>query len=350
MSLYPLMDVFIAFVLEVIIGYPKWIPHPLKFIKWLTKIIEVGYRKIADLLYNRKIKALGEDYVHSAIRSDRNKKISGMYITIIIITLVTIAVFLIVAAAYLINPIAYHVISIYFIYSAFSIKSVSIEGVEVIDALKDRDVFKAGNILSDIVGRKIKHLDEQDIIRGTIETTAEKTSENVVAPIFYAFIGSLFGLGAPVVYLYRTINILKSVKGNKVKRHKGFGFAAVKMNDLANYIPARITGILIVIASIFLRKDYKMAFTIMKRDKRKHHNPNSGYPEAAIAGALGIQLGSAGLYFGDIVDKPVIGDNKRSSEIRDISDTISFMYAAGVLGMVLFGIIYSLFFILWHFI
>ncbi len=350
MSLYPLMDVFIAFVLEVIVGYPKWIPHPVKFINWLTKVVEVGYRKFADLLYNKKVKALGDDYVHSGVKSNRNEKVSGIYFTIIMITLITIIVFVLVGAAFLINPIAYHVVSIYFIYSAFSIKSVAIEGIEVFDALKDRDVFKAGNILSAIVGRKIEHLDEQDIIRGTVETTAEKASENVVAPILYAVLGSLFGVGAPLVYLYRTINTLKSVKGNKVKKYKGFGFAAVKMNDLANYIPARITGLLFVIASVFLRKDFKASFVIMKRDKRKHHSPNSGYPEAAIAGALGIKLGGSGLYFGDIVDKPVIGDNKRSAEIRDISDTINFMYAAGVLGLILFGVIYSMIFIVWYFI
>lgn len=350
MSLYPLMDVFIAFIFEVIVGYPKWLPHPVRFINWLTKVVEVGYRKFADLLYNKKIKALGEDYVHSGVKSNRNEKVSGIYFTIIMVTLITIIVFILIGAAFLINPIVYHVVSIYFIYSAFAIKSVAAESAEVYDALKDRDVFKAGNILANIVGRKVEQLDEQDIIRGTVETAAEKTSESVISPIFYAVLGSLFGMGAPLVYLYKTINTLKSVKGDKVEKYKGFGYASVKMNDLANYFPARITGLLFVISSLFTHKDLKASFTIMKRDKRKHHSPNSGYPEAAVAGALGIRLGGSGLYFGDIVDKPVIGDNKRSAEIRDISDTISLMYTAAVLGLLLFGVVYSLFFIVWFFI
>lgn len=350
MSLYPLIDVFIAFVLEVLIGHPKWMPHPVKFINWLTKIVEVGYRKIVDLLYSRKVKALGEDYVHKGLSSNRNEKISSIYFTIIIVMLVTIIVFGIVGAAYLINPIVYHVINTYFIYTAFSIKSVAIDSIEVCDALKDRDIFKAGNILSKNIGREIEQLDEQDIIRGTVEYAAERTMEKVISPIFYAVLGSFFGLGAPVVYLYKTINSIKVLKGDKIKRYKGFGYASVKMNDIANYFPARITGLLFVLASIFLRKDFKTSFAIMRRDRRKHHNPNSGYPEAAIAGALGIRLGGSGLYFGDIIDKPIIGDNKRSAEIRDISDTINFMYAAATMGLVLFGIIYSLIFMAWYFI
>jgi len=350
MSLYPLMDVFIAFVLEAVLGYPKWMPHPIKFINWLTKVVEIGYRKLADLLYNKKIKALGDDYVHSGVKSNRNEKISGLYFTIIMVTLITIIVFVLVGAAFLINSIVYHVVSIYFIYSAFSIKSVSNESLEICDALKDRDVFKAGNILAAIVGRKIEHLDEQDIIKGTIETAAEKTSENIISPLFYAILGSLFGIGAPLVYLYKTINVIKSLKGDKVNKYKGFGYGAVKLDEVANYFPARFTGVLFAIGSLFIRKDIKGSFAIMKRDRRKHHNPNSGYPEAAIAGALGIRLGSSGLYFGDIVDKPVIGDNKRSVEIRDITDTIKLMYAAAVLGMVLLGVVYSLIFITWNFI
>ncbi|HOP99721.1 MAG TPA: CobD/CbiB family cobalamin biosynthesis protein [Acetivibrio clariflavus] len=349
MSLYPLMDVFIAFVLEVIIGYPKWIPHPVKFINWLAKVVEVGYRKITDLLYNKKVKALGDDYVHSGVNRSRTEKYSGMCFTIIMALLITIIMLVLVGVAYLINPVVYHVINVYFIYSAFAIKTVAFESVEVCDALKDRDIFKAGNILSKNIGREIEHFDEQDIIRGAVEHTADRAAESVISPVFYAVIGSLFGLGAPMVYLYKTINVLKLTKGHKNGKIENFGYAAVKINDLANFLPARITGILFVIASIFLKKDFKSSFAIMRRDKRKHHNPNLGYPEAAVAGALGIKLGGSGLYFGDIIDKPIIGDNKRSAEIRDISDTITLMYIAAIIGMILFGIVYSLIFAVWYF-
>lgn len=349
MSLYPLMDVFIAFILGVIIGYPKWLPHPVKFINWFANIVEAGYRKIADLLYRKKVKALGDDYVHMGIKRRRSEKISGIYFTIFIVAIITLAVFGLISLAYIINPIVYHIVSIYFIYSAFGIKSVAIESIEICDALKDRDIFKAGNILAANLGREIQHFDEQDIIRGSVEYAAERAMDNVITPIFFAVVGSLFGLGAPLVYLYKTINTLKMSKGDKVEKAKGFGYASVKMNDFANYLPARIAGILIVVSSVFLRKDFKASFDIMMRDRRKNTNPNSGYIEAAIAGALGIKLGSSGLYFGDIIDKPSIGDNKRGAEIRDISDTINLMYIAATLGVVLFGIVYSLIFAAWYF-
>lgn len=350
MSLYPLVDVFIAFIIGVIIGYPKWMPHPVKFINWLTKKIEVGYRKIADVLHSKKVKALGDDYVHSGNKNSRNEKISGIYFTIIIVMFVTIMVFCLISAAYLINPILYHVVNIYFIYSAFAIKSVAIESIDVCDALKDRDIFKAGNILSESLGREIKHFDEQDIIKGAIEHAAERALEHVITPIFYAVLGSLFGLGAPFVYFYLAINSVKALKADKVERYKGFGYGSEKMNDVANYLPARITGMLFVIASLFLGKDFKGSYVIMMRDRRKNHSPNLGYPEAAIAGSLGIKLGSSGLYFGDITDKPSIGDSKRSVEIRDISDTINLTYAGASIGLILFGIVYSLIFIAVYFI
>jgi len=343
------MDVFIAFILEVIIGYPKWLPHPVKFINWFSKIVEAGYRKIADLLYSKKVKALGDDYVHMGIHRRRSEKISGIYFTILIVTVITLAVFGLVSVAYIIHPVAYHVVSIYFIYSAFGIKSVAIESIDVCDALKDRDIFKAGNILAANLGREIKNFDEQDIIRGSVEYAAERAMDKVITPIFFAVVGSLFGLGAPLVYLYKTINTIKMNIGDKVEKAKGFGYASIKLNDLANYIPARIAGILLVVASLFLRKDFKGSFAIMRRDRRKNTNPNSGYLEAAVAGALGIKLGSSGLYFGDITDKPSIGDNKRGAEIRDISDTINLMYTAATIGIILFGIVYSLIFAAWYF-
>ncbi|WP_010248163.1 adenosylcobinamide-phosphate synthase CbiB [Acetivibrio cellulolyticus] len=344
MSLYLLLDVFIAFILDIFIGDPQWMPHPVKFIKWLIKTVETGFRKFSDSFSNKKIKALGDDFVHSGVMSNRNEKMAGIYFTIIMVVMVTVIVSGVTLVAYLINPIAYHVVNIYFMYSAFAARSLAAESIKVLDALKDRDVFKAGNILAMIVGRKIEHLDEQDIIRGTVETTAENTSEKVISPIFYSVIGSIFGVGAPLVYLYKTINILNSMEGYKTDKHKRFGWACAKMNVLANYFPARITGILFVVGAFVTGKDPSGSFAIMKRDKRKHHNPNSGYPEAAVAGALGIRLGGSGLYFGDIVDKPIIGDSTRTAELRDISNTINMMYAAAILGLVGFSLVFLLVF------
>ncbi len=350
MNLYLLLDVFIAFMIDVFIGNPKWMPHPVKFIKWLARIFEKAFRKVFGSVSSKKIKAMGDDFVHSGVRSNRNEKIAGIYFTIIMCVLVTVIVLGVTLAACWIHPVAYHVISIYFIYSAFSAKSLAAESIEVLDAIKDRDVFRAGNILAAIVGRKVEHLDEQDIIRGTVEITAENTSELVISPIFYAVLGSIFGVGAPLVYLYKTVNTLSKMEEYKNEQYKRFRRAFLKVNDIVNYFPARITGLLFVAGAFVMRKDASASMEIMKRDKRKHTSPNSGYPEAAVAGALGIRLGGAGLYFGNIVEKPIIGDDKRGAEMRDISDTINMMYAAAIIGLIGFGVVYLLIYAVLQFI
>ncbi|OPZ85372.1 MAG: cobalamin biosynthesis protein [Firmicutes bacterium ADurb.Bin419] len=350
MNLYLLLDVFIAFIVEMFIGNPQWMPHPVKFIKWLAKIFEKVFRKIFGSVSNKKIKAMGDDFVHSGVMSNRNEKVAGIYFTIIMCLLITAIVSAVTLAAYFVHPIAYHVVNIYFIYSAFAARSIAAEGIKVLDAIKDRDVFRAGNILASIVGRKIEHLDEQDIIRGTVEVTAENTSELVISPIFYVVLGSIFGAGAPLVYLYKTINTLNTMKEYKTENNKRFRWACSKINDFLNYIPARITGLLFVAGALVTGKDSSGSRAIMNRDKRKHFSPNSGYPEAAVAGALGIRLGGSGLYFGDIVEKPIIGDDKRSAEMRDISDTINMMYAAGIIGLICFSVVYLLVFVAFQFI
>lgn len=344
MNLYLLLDVFIAFIVDIFIGNPRWIPHPVKLIKLLARVFEKAFRKVFGSVSNKKIKAMGDDFVHSGIRSNRNEKLAGIYFTIVMCILITLIVSGIIFGAYLIHPIAYHVINVYFIYSAFSSKYIAAQSIKVLDAVKDRDVFRAGNILAAIVGRKVQNLDEQDIIRGTVEVTAENTSELVISPIFYVVLGSLFGVGAPLVYLYKTVNTLNRMEEYRSEQYKRFRRAFIKANDVLNYFPARITGILIVVSAFITRKDAKGSLEIMRRDKRKHTNPNSGYPEAAVAGALGIRLGGQGLYFGDIVEKPIIGDDKRVAEIRDISDTINMMYSSSIIGLVAFSLVYLLIF------
>ncbi|MFZ5987948.1 MAG: adenosylcobinamide-phosphate synthase CbiB, partial [Bacillota bacterium] len=259
-------------------------------------------------------------------------------------------VFLIVWAAKLVHPVLFHIVNIYFIYSAFASKCLAVESFKVFDALKERDIFKARNMLSMIVGRQTENLDEKEIIKGAVESTAENTADGVVSPIFYAVLGSLFGLGAPVVYAFKAISTLDSMVGYKNDKYKNFGWASARLDDLANYIPARLTGLLIVCSAFFTGKDYSRSFSIMIRDRRKHKSPNSGYPEAAVAGALGVRLGGPGLYFGDIVEKPVIGDALRELDIKDIPKTITLMYVASILALFLLSLTFLAVFILFQYI
>jgi adenosylcobinamide-phosphate synthase len=138
---------------------------------------------------------------------------------------------------------------------------------------------------------------------------------------------------------YKAINTLDSMVGYKNEKYINFGWASAKIDDLANYIPARITAFCIVIASFFLKMDFRNSFKILLRDRKNHSSPNAGYPEAAVAGALGVQLGGTNVYFGKPVVKPTIGDKKRDLEIEDINRTIKIMYVASFIGICIFGFI-----------
>lgn len=346
MNLYLLLDIFIAYVLDVFLGDPHWLPHPVKFIGWLIKSVEKLMRSIIKVSSVKKVKALGEDVVRNTRKTYRNEKFAGIIFALIVISVMFLIVFAAVKASMHVHPILFHVVNIYFIYSAFASRSLAVESFKVFDALRERDIFKARNMLAMIVGRQTENLDEKEIIKGAVETTAENTSDGVVSPIFYAFLGSLFGLGAPVVYAFKTVSTLDSMVGYKNDTYKNFGWASARLDDVVNFIPARLTGLLIVVSSLITGKDYKKSYYIMMRDRRKHKSPNSGYPEAAVAGALGIRLGGPGLYFGDIVDKPVIGDNDNELDIKAISQTITLMYVTSVLAMLLLGLLAVLIFFL----
>ena len=185
--------------------------------------------------------------------------------------------------------------------------------------------------LSYIVGRDTSKLSEKEIIRATVETVAENTVDGIIAPLFYAFIG-----GAPLAFAYKAINTLDSTVGYKNEKYKDLGFASAKIDDIANYVPARLTAVLMSLASLFLRFDAKNCLRIAIRDRKNHKSPNCAYPEGAAAGALGVQLGGTNVYFGEVVVKPTIGDATRELVIADITRGNQLMYMTSVVGVLIF--------------
>ncbi|TYQ16418.1 UNVERIFIED_CONTAM: adenosylcobinamide-phosphate synthase [Acetivibrio alkalicellulosi] len=348
MSLYLLLDVFIAYLLDILIGDPRWLPHPVRFIGWLVKIGEKIMRSFVKASSAKTVKAMGADIVRNSKKANRNEKIAGIFLVIFVVAIVFTLVFAICKVAKSVHPILFHVVNIYFIYSAFAAKCLAVESYKVFDALKDRDIFKARKMLSMIVGRQTENLDEKEIIKGAVETTAENTSDGVIAPILYAFLGSFFGIGAPIVYVFKVISTLDSMVGYENDKYKYFGWASAKIDDILNFVPARLTGLLIVISAFINQKDYVSSYSIMLRDRRKHKSPNSGYPEAAVAGALGVRLGGSGLYFGDIVEKPIIGDPRNELEIRNITQAITLMYITSILALSLGSLIFIAVFFIWN--
>ena len=308
------IKIWIAYVLDLILGDPQNIIHPVQII---GKMIDIGEKSL-----------LGKKY-----KSDRKYKFfAGMILNITVISLTYGITYLIRRTSE--NSIILTVAEIYLMYTIFSINSLAREGNRVYNILKEGNIERARKDLSYLVSRDTETMDEKMIIRSTMETISENTVDGIVAPMLYMFLG-----GLPLSMTYKAINTFDSMVGYKNEKYIDFGKFSAKLDDVANFIPARITGILIVIASMILGYDYKNSLKIFIRDRKNHSSPNSGHAEAGVAGALGVQFGGRVSYFGKEVDKPVIGDKIKNFELEDIKKNIKIMYATSFLSLVLFSVI-----------
>ncbi len=308
------IKIWIAYVLDLIFGDPQNIIHPVQII---GKMINIGEKSL-----------LGKKY-----KSDRKYKFfAGMILNITVISLTYGITYLIRRISE--NSIIFTVVEIYLMYTIFSINSLAREGNRVYNILKEGNIERARKDLSYLVSRDTETMDEKMIIRSTMETISENTVDGIVAPMLYMFLG-----GLPLSMTYKAINTFDSMVGYKNEKYMDFGKFSAKLDDVANFIPARITGILIVIASMILGYDYKNSLKIFIRDRKNHSSPNSGHAEAGVAGALGVQFGGRVSYFGKEVDKPVIGDKIKDFELEDIKKNIKIMYVASFLSLVMFSVI-----------
>lgn len=299
------MKILIGYILDLIFGDPYSIPHPIVLIgKSISKLENFLRGKVA------------------------NERLAGLLLNIGIVIPAYIIPSIILIVLSRINIYLAGAIEIFMIYQILATKSLGKESRKVYYPLLKEDIWNARKYLSYIVGRNTDLLDEKEIIRATVETIAENISDGIIAPLFYIAVG-----GAPLGFAYKAINTLDSMVGYKNDKYKDFGYVSAKVDDLANLGPARMTGLLISLGSVFLGMDYKNSIQILFRDGRNHSSPNAGFPEAATAGALRVRLGGTNTYFGKKVYKPTIGDNHRELEIEDINRTIKIMYATSILGM-----------------
>lgn len=311
-----IVSIYIGYIIDLIIGDPYSFPHPVRYIGKLIKVTEKKIRNIA--------------------KTDKGLKIGGFILWAITVGLTYLVTYMIVKLFSFI-PGGYIIANSILIYTTLATKCLKDEAVKIYNVLKTGDIEKSRIQLSYIVGRDTTHLDEGEIIRATVETVAENTVDGIIAPMFYAFIG-----GAPLAMAYKAINTLDSTVGYKNEKYKDLGFASAKIDDIANYIPARIAVLLMAIGSLVLGYDYKKASQIAVRDRKNHKSPNCAYPEGAVAGALGVQLGGTNIYFGQAVYKPTIGDKVREIEIEDIVKTNKIMYATSLTSMVIFTALFIL--------
>lgn len=207
-----------------------------------------------------------------------------------------------------------------------AMKSLKKESMAVFHALKSGSLADARRAISSIVGRDTESLDCAGVIRAAVETVAENTSDGVIAPLLYIAVG-----GAPLGFLYKAVNTMDSMVGYQNERYLYFGRAAAKFDDALNFIPARVSAVLMLAAAWILRFDYQNARRIFLRDRHNHASPNSAQTESVCAGALGLQLAGYAYYFGELHRKPTIGDALRPIEAEDIVRANRLMYAASAL-------------------
>lgn len=300
-----LNSIVIAYILDLIFGDPVWLYHPVRVIGKVITTLEKS-------LYNRK-----------------NKKFFGGILAFVVITLTFIT-------SYSLSKISLF-FEVYFLYTTFATKSLAQEGKKVVNILESGDIERAKKELSYLVSRDTKNMEKKDIIRGILETISENSVDGVIAPMFYAFLGSFFSLALPFAMTYKAINTLDSMVGYKNDRYIDFGMISAKIDDVANFIPARLGGgIIIPLASFILKLDYKSSWRIFFRDRLKHSSPNSGNPESAFAGALGVQFGGKTSYFGKIYEKPTIGDKINEFEISQVKIAINLLYLSSFVTLILF--------------
>jgi adenosylcobinamide-phosphate synthase len=209
--------------------------------------------------------------------------------------------------------------------------------MKVYDALKDGNVSAGRKAVSMIVGRDTENLTEEGIVKATVETVAENTSDGIIAPLLFMTIG-----GAGFGFLYKAVNTMDSMVGYKNEKYLYFGRAAAKADDVLNFIPARLSAYLMILASLIGKCDVKNAWRIYWRDRYNHASPNSAHTEAVAAGALSVQLAGNAYYFGKLYEKKTIGDPIRPIIRDDIRKVNQLLYITAILGMVVFGGIKSM--------
>lgn len=305
-----------GFILDLLFGDPHWLPHPICLIGNLIGFLERNLRKL--LAPGKTALLLG-----------------GALMVVIVLVLAFAVPYAILTAAAQISPWLRFALETIMCYQIFATKCLRDESMKVYTALHNHDLADARVKLSWIVGRDTQNLDAEEVTKGAVETVAENTADGIIAPMFYMFLG-----GAPLAFLYKGINTMDSMVGYKNDKFLYFGRCAAKLDDLANLIPARLTGLVMILASYFLNLNYRGAWKIFWRDRYNHLSPNSAMTESVTAGALDIQLGGDHFYFGKLVHKDTIGDNIRDVVPEDIVAANNLLYMTAVLSLLLFSLIY----------
>jgi len=303
----------IGFLIDLIVGDPHSIPHPVIFIGKLITAIETLVRKMFP-------------------KTVRGENFAGFILWLLVAAISTAVPALLLLLCYGVNTWLGVAMESIMCAQILATKSLKDESMKVYDALQTGDIVKSRYAVSMIVGRDTKKLDDKAVARAAVETVAENTSDGIVAPMLYLAIG-----GAPLGFFYKAVNTMDSMLGYVELPYKNIGLVPAKMDDVMNVIPSRLSALIMLLAGWLLRLNVKNGWKIFKRDRFNHASPNSAQTESVCAGLLGLRLAGDAWYHGELHQKKFIGDALREIEYEDIKRACRLLYATAVLSLILFG-------------
>ena len=301
----------LGFLLDLAFGDPRWLYHPIRLIGNLIAWAEKPFRAAFP-------------------KSEKGELAAGTFFAVFVVAVSTAVPALLLALASRLSSWLVFALEVFWSFQILAAKSLKSESMKVYAALKEGDLPKARKAVSMIVGRDTQNLTEEGVAKAAVETVAENSSDGVIAPLLFLALG-----GPALGFFYKAVNTMDSMVGYKNDTYLYFGRFSAKLDDVLNFIPSRISGLLLVLASPLAGLSMEGAWKIFRRDRRNHASPNSAQTEAAAAGALGVQLAGDAYYFGKLYKKPTIGDPLRPVEYEDIRRVNWLMYAAVCLALVL---------------
>ena len=311
--MWSLCALILGFCLDLIVGDPHWMPHPIVFIGKLIDLTEKAMRKLFP-------------------KTVRGENLAGAAIWLVVVIVSTALPALVLWLAYRVSCWLGFALETIMCAQILATKSLKKESMKVYTALKTGDLEKARYAVSMIVGRDTQRLDDAGVARAAVETVAENTSDGIIAPMLFLAIG-----GAPLGFFYKAVNTMDSMLGYVELPYKNVGLVPAKMDDLFNYIPARLSALLMLAAGTLLGMDGKNGWKIFKRDRYNHASPNSAQTESVCAGLLGLRLAGDAWYHGVLHKKKFIGDALREIEPEDIPKSCRLLYATAALSLLFFA-------------
>lgn len=303
----------LAYGLDVILGDPEWLPHPVRAMGWAIR--------------------RGEARLRRRVETPAGEFLAGMTLSLMIVGAFGMGTAWLLRALEAWNSSAAAMLLAALAWTTLATRSLIDEAHAVDRFLQRNDLERARRQLSRIVGRDTERLDEAEIVRATIETVAESASDGIVAPLLYLALG-----GVPMAMAYKAVNTLDSMIGYDNARYRYFGLFAARLDDVANFVPARLTALLIVIAAFITGYDGGHAWQIWRRDGAQHASPNAGHPEAAMAGALGVRLGGLNTYQGEPFHGAHLGEPRNPLDRRGLRASLKIVAVVSLLmSAIVFG-------------